>query len=127
LGLPELLSAEDLARNALSSHDLAIRGAAAHVVIDEVLAPIYARALDPRAAYLEGVRTCEAMLELTSRKWGPAHPLFGFSSGHARPDALLRELALPDSASDPATRELLDRLASFAGQLATDAEAEWTE
>jgi hypothetical protein len=127
LALPGLLADEDYARNLLGNHDLEIRGAAALVVLDEVVAPLYARALEARAAYLEGVRVCEALLELTSHRWGSAHPFHGFSSGHERCDAMLRELAIPDAASDPAVRELVDRLASFARQLCADAEAAWTE
>jgi hypothetical protein len=125
LALPELLAAEDYARNLLASNDLDVRGAAAQVVCDEVVAPIYARALEVRAAYLEGVRACEAMFELT-KSYGPAHPFHGFSDPHERVDAMLHELAVPDAARDPATRELTDRLASFGRQLCTDPGAQWT-
>jgi hypothetical protein len=40
---------------------------------------------------------------------------------------MLPELAVPDSAGDPAMRELIDRLASYARLLSTDPEVKWTE
>jgi hypothetical protein len=126
LALPELLAAEDHKRNLLASHDLETRGAAAQVLVDEIVAPVVARGMEARADYVAAVQLCEAMLELTAH-YGDAHPFHGFSDPHERVDAMLRELAVPEAASDPAMRELLDRVASFARALCTDVEAKWPE
>jgi hypothetical protein len=82
------------------------------VVIDEVLSPIFARGMAARAASLEAVQMCAAALDLTSRRWGAAHPLFGFSSGYARADAMLRELALPEFNQRSRAREPINQLTS---------------
>jgi hypothetical protein len=91
-----------------------VHTAAAKVLVDEIVAPIVARGMEARVAYLEAVQMCEAALQLMSPRWGSAHPFHSYSTEHSRIHELVRELAVPDSASDPATRELVGRLAGFA-------------